>query len=116
MLMSTPRRPNGGKDRERRAAASASADVSLFQSVPADAEMLAVLQRLYDEGPINRAGVPDRDTGIGKDAIPYALATELMARNWIMMSTIATRGMARNAVPVWEITPAGIDALTRQTR
>ena len=109
--MSTPRRPNGGKDRERRAAASASGDVSLFQSVPADAEMLAVLQRLYDEGPINRAGVPDRDTGIGKDAIPDALATELMARNWI-----ATRGMARNAVPVWEITPAGIDALTRQTR
>jgi hypothetical protein len=91
------------RERERRWQAA--------HSGPLDAEMLGILTRLRD-GPVNRHGVMTNDSGTGKDTLPYAAATELLARGLIRMGGRFSHGISSDIrVEVWEITEAGLKAL-----
>jgi hypothetical protein len=78
-----------------------------------DNEAFKILERLERDGPINRSGVAQGDSGTGKGILPYALATKLMARDWIRIGARTSRGIAALAIEVWEITPEGREALSQ---
>lgn len=62
-----------------------------------DNEAFKILERLERDGPINRSGVAQGDSGTGKGILPYALATKLMARDKPRDCGAGDRGLGDHA-------------------